>query len=592
VRAYHASDEVEVAMESAGESRPPARPRTDEELKFKPADSVQWFAPSVLRDSALQLGVSLAFGAFLDKRELQANAVDVDPTPPVFKDDVWFDFISDTGDGFDATYTVAWLAGKAELKPINYDGDPLPRGQLLILGGDEVYPVGSPEAYENRFVGPFEASVPWIDPENTTMWAIPGNHDWYDGLTSFFRVFCQDRWIGGRRTCQSRSYFAIQLPAGWWIWGIDIQLDSYIDEPQKRYFLDQVKLQAGDKVILCTGKPSWYDGREARGYKNLEFVEKELINERGGHLVVSLTGDSHHYAHYRGTADGTHKITAGGGGAFLHPTHVLEKRIRLPMGRGDDDQVFELTACYPEVKQSRKMTWSALALPRKNPSFMIVPGVMYMLVALANQASLLRFAEGEGPTWRTVVAGLVQNPLSGLILVVFFFGLMGFAKPDERWPVKRRKKWKWIMGAAHLLMHFVAVCAVLLLAAKVSGAVTDQGIGFTLLLLLLVFIVGGPVGSLVMGLYLALSCRAPFLKAHGNEAFSAMRNPDYKNFLRLHLDTSGALTVFPIGIRKAGTAWRCDPDNDERSAAWLAPAGEEPVAHLIEDPFTIRVIRK
>ena len=38
-----------------------------------------------------------------------------------------------------------------------------------------------------------------------TVYAIPGNHDWYDGLTGFLRQFGQDRWLGGWRTHQTAA---------------------------------------------------------------------------------------------------------------------------------------------------------------------------------------------------------------------------------------------------------------------------------------------------------------------------------------------------------------------------------------------------
>ncbi|MBD0259532.1 MAG: hypothetical protein ICV83_27750 [Cytophagales bacterium] len=47
------------------------------------------------------------------------------------------------------------------------------------------------------------------------LFAIPGNHDWYDGLASFVKQFCQGRWVGGWRTTQTRSYFALALPHNW-----------------------------------------------------------------------------------------------------------------------------------------------------------------------------------------------------------------------------------------------------------------------------------------------------------------------------------------------------------------------------------------
>src|SRR5262249_35446552 len=46
--------------------------------------------------------------------------------------------------------------------------------------------------------------------------------------------------------------------------------------------------------------------------------------EKKHRLCVVLTGDSHHYSRY--TEETRHYITAGGGGAFTHPTHHLRCR--------------------------------------------------------------------------------------------------------------------------------------------------------------------------------------------------------------------------------------------------------------------------
>jgi hypothetical protein len=94
------------------------------------------------------------------------------------------------------------------------------RGRVLVLGGDQVYPTATRDEYENRFSGPYEAALPWAPPgERPRMFAVPGNHDWYDGLTSYMRLFCQQRWIGGWQTRQTRSYFALKLPQRWWLLG-------------------------------------------------------------------------------------------------------------------------------------------------------------------------------------------------------------------------------------------------------------------------------------------------------------------------------------------------------------------------------------
>jgi hypothetical protein len=580
----------------------PPRPRHEGDLKFKRQHAVQWFSPNVLADASLRVLISSAFGAFLDKRELQASVateplvhrvqahgVDASIAFGHAAGDVWIDFIADTGDGFNATYTVAWLASQPDLTPANLD-QRLPRGDLLVLGGDEVYPVGNPDAYENRLRRPYEAALPWLPRDNPVLYAIPGNHDWYDGLTSFFRVFCQQRWIGGRSTSQTRSYFAIQLPHGWWIWGIDIQLDSYVDEPQKEYF-KAVNLRKGDRVILCTATPSWYEGPESQAYRNLDFVEKTLITPRGARLVLCLSGDSHHYAHYDG-GDGTHKVTAGGGGAFLHPTHPLgTKPLRLAMSQ-EEGQRYEQAACYPGHPTSRLLASGALSLPLLNPTFMVIPGLVYVLLAWSSQFSLRAFGDAGsiGTTAgafgaQDVLVGLFRNPVSVLMVVVFALGLFGFAKPSPR----RKKTWernllKVPMATFHLALHMAAVVAASLLAAKVASWWFDGGWQYTLRLLIAMGVLGGLFGGLVTGLYLAVCCAG--FNSHGNEAFSAMRLASHKNFLRIRLDRDGGLTIYPIGIRRS-RRWVLDPDNSEKTASWLKPKRARPVAHLIEDPFRV-----
>src|SRR5204863_4146518 len=117
--------------------------------------------------------------------------------------------------------------------------------------------------------------------------ALPGNHDWYDGLAAFRRNFCES-WVrrdrerrqghprvtdvpatadrddvGGWGAFQSRSYFAVQLSPRWWLWAVDSQLDAPIDAEQLSYFRD-ARAHLGDaKIILCTATPSWLEAERA-----------------------------------------------------------------------------------------------------------------------------------------------------------------------------------------------------------------------------------------------------------------------------------------------------------------------------------------
>lgn len=576
----------------------PVRPRELDDLTFTRHPAVRWFSPGVLTESGLRVLISAAFGSYLDKRELQAaipaDSFDHRSTEP----EVWFDFLADTGDGFNATYTIAWLASQAGLA-VEGLAEPLPRASLLVLGGDQVYPSGTPEAYDDRFVGPFQAALPWVPESPPDLVALAGNHDWYDGLSSFVRLFCQGRWIGSRRTHQSRSYFAVLLPHRWWLWGIDIQFDAYLDEPQIAYF-EKVLVadsEPGDRIILCTGKPSWTALREdPAACRNLNYLER-IIRGNGCELALTLTGDHHHYARYS-SEGGHHKITSGGGGAFLHPTHDLagEFTVKIEGAREPiPPETFTREARYPDSRRSRLLSAGALALPIRNPSFMTVPAVVYILLAWASQFGIRALDEAQrlpldqvadGFGFRDLALGLIRNPNSVVLALVFLIGLIAFAKPGARFASGRRALVaRVLMGTVHASMHLGAFLLVNLIAIDLAGF-ADAG-WYTWWLFVFTGVLGGVAGGLVMGLYLAVSIALPGWEAHANEAFSACRMTCFKNFLRLHIDRDGQLRIYPIGVDRSVLRWETDPDNPDQSAPWLKPKRDSPRAHLIEGPIVV-----
>src|SRR5690349_13179434 len=233
--------------------RPRPRPNSDVELGFTRRKAVRWFSPPTLARAAAKVVLAAAFGDYLDKREMEHTLRAEVLTAGAGADDVWIDFIADTADGFDQTYSVAWCASQSTIAPVGPDGQTrsLPRAQLIVFGGDEVYPYATPKEYEDRFSGPYLAALPWTEPDaarpeepHPRMLAIPGNHDWYDGLTWFMRLFAQASWIGGRELEQTRSDFAVDLPGPFWLWGIDIQSDNYVDAAQIEYFHAAAKRMA------------------------------------------------------------------------------------------------------------------------------------------------------------------------------------------------------------------------------------------------------------------------------------------------------------------------------------------------------------
>lgn len=224
-----------------------------------------------------------------------------------------------------------------------------PRGQVLIIGGDGVYPTPSREEYKRRLEIPYSYAFPSSnkeDAEHPYVFLLPGNHDWYDGLTLFLEKFCNGK--GGRlgskeymtswKLQQSRSYFAVRLPNNWWIWGLDTQLGEDIDRPQADYFTNIAKKfqNESSKNIICSGTPSWisadskYDEEREYFKRTIDHVASGIIKKYWkdkGKIYAVFSGDSHHYCRYSSDISNTEFVTAGGGGAFLHPTHQLKNNI-------------------------------------------------------------------------------------------------------------------------------------------------------------------------------------------------------------------------------------------------------------------------
>jgi len=207
----------------------PGRPASEEpkDLGFtRQMGMVRWLAPGELLARVRRELWSKTFGAFSDKREIQAGLPLPEHVSYAEEPELWVDFVADLGDAFGPTYAIASLLAQPQL-PLGLPGatpTTTSRGRLLVMGGDQVYPAASVDGYRDRTLGPYRAALPYVAQGTPPdLFAIPGNHDWYDGLTAFMRVFCREQWVGGWRTRQPRSYFSVQLRENWWLWGIDIQ---------------------------------------------------------------------------------------------------------------------------------------------------------------------------------------------------------------------------------------------------------------------------------------------------------------------------------------------------------------------------------
>ncbi|WP_095202000.1 metallophosphoesterase [Mesorhizobium carmichaelinearum] len=562
-----------------------------------------WFSPVLLIRLIWRVILSDLFGQYADRRLIVAALDTVPPEELVARaqqflpgkdneqvwtlepDDegaIWIDFVADLGDGFDATYAIASLLAQEKL---SVDGHDLKRGQMLFMGGDEVYPRAASETYRKQLRDPYEWAFP--DPnqrliKGPPVYALPGNHDWYDGLVIFLSLFCRKDHLhlGGWRSHQRRSYFAVQLTDHWWIWAIDAQLDDDVDQPQKEYFLEIAKAMPDNaRIILCGPEPGWlYTGQAGnKALSVMSYIGWIALNQRRG-LTVSLvlSGDTHHYSRYVADDGNTQFVTSGGGGAFLHPTHQVEASVDL--NRPNDGyswlngHIQKLTlatdgqggeAVYPSKTESLSMLVGNFAFAVYNPAFAMVLGGLYWLVALAG--------------W------LLPVDIYYIAPVLFFAGFWGYTSKQEGGGAKTL-----LVSAANALLHCMGVAATADILSRVNARFVDLGAWPRLSFCLSgaeMIVVGGVIAGTLFGVYLYVTSR--WLNMNHNDAFSSMRRDTHRHFLRLRIQND-KVTVFPVGLTKIPSRkdWRLNEAN-----LGTPPPAYVPVPaltpHLIEQPFSV-----
>lgn len=574
-------------------------------------EMVNWYDPRQLLDTARKTFISTTIGENADPRLVAASAAtrrifdytyELKKTPDDFapdenkaRDEIWIDYVADVGDGFNSTYAVAYNLAQAELQ-LSGEENPLRRGEILILGGDAVYPTATPEQYRKRLIKPYRMAFKSSRTKKTALpddanlkeephiFALPGNHDWYDSLVAFQRIFCTyfynnrifaDAW----RTRQEISYFALKLPHKWWLLGVDLQLSHNVDVRQLQYLEFVIRqMNRGDRVILCVPEPYWV---KAIKYQDLTdvFEEKEdsieklesLLKEQGAEIKVYLAGDLHHYRRFEaGDGSGVQKITSGGGGAFLHPTHDYDftKRDKKNKSKG-----FNWKKNYPSYHKSKQLDWQNLfGFLWYNRTFGILTAVIYVALAWLTHGK----TDGEFTfvkAFRSTVNQLVDAPLAGMVVLGVLAALIFFTDSNSKW-------FKRIGGLAHGLTHLAAILvtgwAGYLLHVWIvrQFGLTDDPTIVNLIWFVSVALVcafgGYFIGSFIMGLYLFVSLH--ILGRHDNEAFSALKIEDYKNFLRLHIDKNGDLTIYPVKIEKVPRDWN-ENKNDSGNIEFYTPKG-------------------
>lgn len=535
---------------------------------------VSWYDPAVLFRSGLRASLAKVFGRHSDRRLIEALGGQPQSAFDYSKEDsgdFWFDYVADLGDGWNSTYAVAYWLSQPELALRAADGASVSTraGRVLLFGGDEVYPYPSRQAYEQGTEKPYATALA-SRTKRPDVFAVPGNHDWYDSLVAFSRTFCRpERGFAACRTQQTRSYFALRLPHHWWVLGVDLQLDDDLDEPQVQYFQRVAEaLEEDARIVLCMPEPNWIYERSIQKDPSPDtaatrFLEQNILKRR---ISVFIAGDLHCYRRHE-TPDGVQKIVWGGGGAFLRPTHVRH-RARLIDGS-------EPRTAYPSPATSRRIAWRNLLFPFLNLRFLWVPAALYTLSAWFAAANISEAAAATaGGALRAAIAEAVRDPVDGLWVLFFIGAFVAFTDTHVKW---YRVVGGILHASAHLLLAFLIGWAALRLTTLWIG-LPFGALRHLLLAGAVTFVVSGFGGAWLIGLYLLISLQ--IFGRHDQHAFSSLRVQDYKGWLRLRIDATGVLTIYPIGIDRVPRRWK-----DARNSSGALVEPDDPSAtppHLIE----------
>ncbi len=231
------------------------------------------------------------------------------------------------------------------------------------------------------------------------------------------------------------------------------------------------------------------------------------------------------------------------------------------------------------MKTSKRLGWLNIFFPFTNPGFGILTGTFYLItIWIVSSTFHFEFAHNVRGFFDQTLRAFLVNPVAALWLGAVAAGFVFFTDTHSKW-------YKWLGGLTHFFMNLFSIAYIGLFATYINNTVFNEGVitGF-IFIPIIVFALGWFFGSLNMGIYLTVSMN--IFGRHDNEAFSALRIQDYKNFLRLNIDDEGTLTIFPIKIQKAARKWRFRKSGEADNSFIVPEDGSIP--ELIEEPIVIR----
>lgn len=519
----------------------------------------------------------------------------------------YFDFVADTGDGFNATFAVASLMGRKRLNVFETSANGttketvLPRASAVLHGGDICYPLSNFTNLFYRFIQPYSWAFPKAAGSGEKMFLAAGNHEYMDGLAGYRDILLPIEHIGGWQTPQKGSYFAIRLPHDWILFVVDIGPEpEEIDEHQLAFF-NSIELGASEKVIMLYHLPDWIKCGSL-GFSNMKRVQA-WRKQLGSRLRLVLTGDLHYYKRMEIDEAGdveeveepesndeftncfkTSKRTylvAGHGGAFAHATHFpLLSRIPLveDLDSAAGEEKFLVTKKdYPSIRDS-EMLWTNSA-----PKMFITTGThiysrviagLYM-VAFLNVSPLI-YVSGVVDFYNLFITA-VTGPFLYIVFAWFLVSHAIMVLANQPVTISTFPS-ALVLIVAHTLAH-IAVAFVfrygvdLFLFASFATDVRSMGeivFAYCLCANICVYLLGTLFGPLVSTLYFQLAVY--LFDWHYNETFGIICVDAYRGFCRFAINPNGDIDLYSIVCDASPRDWVLSQPSKENPAKLESPS--------------------
>lgn len=260
-----------------------------------------------------------------------------------------FVVVGDPGEG-DASQLIL----KDQILEVSNHGDV----KFVVISSDVVYPNGSLHDYEKKFWMPFKGV-------KKPVYAIPGNHDWYDALDGFVATFFEAETA--RKAMRARAEADLHLtsstaevidesiritnkwreeyavPAGYQkvpffqvgtdnfvLITLETGVQRQIDSLQMKWLVNVLEASKDKFVMMLLGHPFYAVG-EYEGSFNPKFEALHMLLKKYKVPLV-MAGDTHDLEYYREPNEGfvQHHFVNGGGGAYLSIGAAMHDLATMP----------------------------------------------------------------------------------------------------------------------------------------------------------------------------------------------------------------------------------------------------------------------